>query len=151
MKLLDVAEKCFFQKYACFSGRASRSEFFLWFLWMFLSGVMCSVLILLLSGVVHQFQRPPEQSILFAIGILFILYLVPTLSVTVRRLHDSGRSALHLVKILLGFIPYLGLIFQVWLFVLMCYPSDGDNQYGPKNPATTPKRFNNTEVEDVDL
>jgi len=77
----------------------------------------------------------------FGFGLLSILYalavFVPGLAVSVRRLHDIGKSGWYYFIIL---IPIAG---PIWFLVLMCTDSQpGDNQYGP-NPkgakeASTP-------------
>ena len=59
----------------------------------------------------------------FSLGIL-----VPQIAVSVRRLHDIGKSGWFY---LIGLIPVIG-----WIFVLVWFCTDsqpGDNQYGP-NP-----------------
>ncbi|MFN3568205.1 MAG: DUF805 domain-containing protein [Caldimicrobium sp.] len=54
--------------------------------------------------------------------------LLPYLAVTVRRLHDVGKSGWW---ILISLVPFIGLI---WLLVLLCTDSQpGENKYGP-NP-----------------
>lgn len=65
-------------------------------------------------------------------GILYGLYslaiLLPTWAVTVRRLHDVGKSGWWI------FISLIPLIGGIWLFILTLTDSQpGDNQYGP-NP-----------------
>ena len=103
------------RKYADFSGRARRKEY-----WMFTLIVAIGTLLLGALG---------QVSMLF--GFLYFLamlaVLVPGLSAGVRRLHDTGRSGWML---LLAFIPLLGLIVIYWL-ALDSQP--GSNPYGP-NP-----------------
>lgn len=104
------------QKFADFSGRARRKEF-----WMFtlVVGVINAVLSVL-----------GQMSTLFSIvGVLFALaVLVPALAVAVRRLHDTGRSGLWL---LLNLIPFIGWIVVIYFCVLDSEP--GQNRFGP-NP-----------------
>jgi len=101
------------KKYAVFSGRARRKEY-----WFF---VLFSVIISLVLGVVDGFAGLG--------GVLGGLYalavLIPSIAVGVRRLHDTGRSGWWL---LIGFIPLIGLIV---LIVFMVGDSEsGSNQYG---------------------
>ena len=68
----------------------------------------------------------------FGYGIVYTLYalavLIPGLAVTVRRLHDIGKSGW---MILVGFIPIIG---AIWLIILTVTDSQpGENEYGP-NP-----------------
>jgi len=102
------------KKYAVFSGRAGRKEY-----WMFVLFNFIFALAAFLLG-------------LITFGLLYIAYIVavfvPTLAVSVRRLHDIGKSGWYYLIIL---IPIAG---PIWFLVLMCTDSQpGDNQYGP-NP-----------------
>ena len=104
------------KKYAVFSGRATRSEF--WYFALF--NFIISIAINIVAGV-SGFKM---------IGLLGSLYflavLIPCLAVTVRRLHDIGKSGWWII---LGFIPLIQLV----LLVMMIFDSAPDNQYGP-NP-----------------
>jgi len=83
-----------FTKYAAFDGRASRSEFWWWFLFTFLASAA--------TGIVSQ-----SLSALFSLGVM-----LPSLAVGARRLHDTNRSEWFL---LLWFIPLIGwIILIVW-------------------------------------
>jgi uncharacterized membrane protein YhaH (DUF805 family) len=65
------------------------------------------------------------------LGIVFSLaMLVPGIAVTVRRLHDTGRSGWW---ILISLIPFLGWIVLLVFMVLDSHP--GDNEYGPNPKA----------------
>ena len=114
------------QKYAVFSGRATRSEF-----WMFaLFHVLILGALVALSIWAEVFSRPLLSSLF---GSLFPLYwlatLIPHIAVTVRRLHDTGRSGW---SQLIGVVPFIG---PLILFIILVCESDGDNQYGPARPA----------------
>lgn len=74
----------------------------------------------------HSFVLSRVVSIL--IGMAALALVVPTLGITVRRIHDIGRNGWW---ILLTLIPYLGLIFTLILFVKK--GQLGENQYG-QNP-----------------
>ena len=83
-----------FTKYAAFNGRASRSEYWWWFLFTFLASAA--------TGIVSQ-----SLSALFSLGVM-----LPSLAVGARRLHDTNRSGWFL---LLWFIPLIGwIILIVW-------------------------------------
>lgn len=67
--------------------------------------------------------------------VLYILYIliafVPMLSLTVRRLHDTGKSGL---MMLVGIIPFIG---AIWLLILLVSEGEyGANQYGPDPKIT---------------
>jgi uncharacterized membrane protein YhaH (DUF805 family) len=108
------------QNYAGFSGRARRTEY-----WMFaLFNIIISIVLNLIGMAVKG------GSILAAIYSLAVL--IPALAVGVRRLHDTGRSGWWL---LIALIPLIGAIV---LIVFMATEGDhGDNAYGP-NPKLSP-------------
>ena len=107
-----------FSKYATFSGRARRSEY-----WYF---VLLQVIV---SAVLNGLYSATESGAFSVILVLFDLaLLVPSLAVCWRRLHDIGRSGAYYF---LGLIPLVGAII---LLVWECQESQpGANQYGP-NP-----------------
>ncbi len=109
--------KCLKEHYADFSGRARRKEF-----WMFaLFNVIIAFGLSLIGGLIGNIFGIVVSS-LYSLAVL-----VPALSVTVRRLHDIGKSGLW---ILIALIPVIG---GLWLLILMVIDSKEDNQYGP-NP-----------------
>lgn len=100
--------------YVGFSGRARRTEY-----WMFvLFNCIISIVLSILSVILHMGKILPD---LYALAVF-----LPYLAVSVRRLHDIGRSGWWL---LLGLIPIVGgIILLVW----SCLDSEtGDNFYGP--------------------
>ena len=104
------------KKYAEFSGRARRKEF-----WMF---VLFNFLVSIAVGIV--------DGILGTNGALGGLYslavLIPSLAVAARRLHDTDRSGWWQ---LIALIPLIGVII---LLVFVCSDSKpGENRFGP-NP-----------------
>lgn len=105
--------------YANFSGRASRSEYW-WF------SIINAVLLLIAIGLTNVRSTSDEQMVLLlCIGAFVIIMFVPSLSVSVRRLHDTGRSGWW---ILIGLIPYLG---QLIMLVFMLLGSETKtNEYG---------------------
>lgn len=113
-----AAVQSVFSKYATFSGRARRSEY-----WYF---VLLQVIV---TAVLNGLYSATESVAFSAILVLFDLaLLVPSLAVCWRRLHDIGRSGAYYFFVL---IPLVGWIL---LLVWMCQDSQpGANQYGP-NP-----------------
>lgn len=112
------AFKTCFSKYAVFQGRASRSEY--WFFWLatFIVGFLCGFI----DGMIG----------ITALAILWNLaVLIPSVAVGVRRLHDTGRSAWNLLWLL---FPFVG---GIVLIVFFCLASQGPNQYGegPSGPV----------------
>jgi uncharacterized membrane protein YhaH (DUF805 family) len=107
---IGAAVRRIFKKYATFSGRASRSEFWWWFLVAGILGVMFNILTSALRSpsapATQIYFTSPGQSVVEVIQILFALaVLVPGLAVTWRRLHDTGRSG---GWYFLTFVPLVG-------------------------------------------
>ena len=112
------------KKYADFSGRARRSEY--WFFALFNTIVMLALLFIgwLIDGDAAQ---GPGQWLYF---LYLLAVLLPSLAVNVRRLHDIGKSGWY---VLIALIPFIG---PILVLIWHCMDSDpGTNQYGP-NPKT---------------
>ena len=109
------------QKYAVFSGRARRKEY--WYFVLF--NVIISFLLGLAEALLGLFPETPEAVLA---NVYVLATLLPSLGVTVRRLHDTSRSGWW---IFLGLVPLIGAI--VVLVFLAQDSTPGENQYGP-NP-----------------
>ena len=125
MTLKEAVKICVGKKYADFSTRASRKEFwsFALFYW-FLCLAMFMISILVDVVFEHSFQM--FRLMVGVSVIIALLLMVPTYAVCVRRLHDTGRTGWWL---LLYFIPCIG---AIALLIMLCLKSDEDNKYGPK-------------------
>ena len=108
--------KSVYSKYATFSGRATRSEYW-WFALFFYAIILCAFLL----GVAMGIDKP----IFALIGIFVALSFIPIVALRVRRLHDIGKSGWW---IFLGLVPYIG---EFILFIFSVMGSDGENEYGP--------------------
>ena len=101
------------KKYAVFSGRARRKEYWYFVLFNFIIGIVLSLI-----------------DIFWGFPVLYWLYslavLLPYLGVSIRRLHDTGRSGWWL---LIGLIPLIGAI--ILLIYMVSDSQEGTNQYGP--------------------
>lgn len=118
-----------------FSGRASRAEY--WWFVLFYTLAMIAALFMDTLQVIAA-DVPSLNPFSYTSIWLSLLTLIPMLSVTVRRLHDSGRSGFWY---LLFLVPVVGGIIMI---VLMVAPSEqDDNIYGPPPRArlrtTSPK------------
>ncbi|MBI1285553.1 MAG: DUF805 domain-containing protein [Thiobacillus sp.] len=110
------------QKYAVFSGRARRKEYWMFFLF----NVIISIILAVVDRMTGMFSEASGVGVFESIYGLAIL--LPSLAVAVRRLHDTDRSGWWL---LIGLIPVIGAI--VLLVFLVQDSKPGHNQYGP-NP-----------------
>lgn len=111
--------KCW-RKYAVFSGRAERKEYWYFLLFTVLANVTCLFLDNYLG------TRHPTARVGLIGGMFALAALLPTLAVSARRLHDTGKSGWYL---LLGLVPLLGAIV---LLIFMAQPTMiGENIYGP--------------------
>lgn len=109
------AVRSVYRNYANFSGRASRSEF-----WWFLGFLFLSYLgVAFLAGALRIY------SVLAVIGLVWLVSLIPYLAVMIRRLHDTDRSGWWL---LITFIPFGGLVL---LAFLASGSSPYPNRFGP--------------------
>jgi uncharacterized membrane protein YhaH (DUF805 family) len=106
------------KKYAVFTGRARRTEY-----WMY---TLINLIVLIVLGAVDgTFSGNGHVGILY--GLYALGTLLPSLGVAVRRLHDTTRSGWWL---LISFVPLVG---GIILIVFLAQDSSPDNQYGP-NP-----------------
>ncbi len=115
---MNYFKKCFNQ-YADFSTRARRSEY--WYFFLF--NALFSFIIAFVLGLIGGLSGMVWVSYLAYIYSLVVL--IPGLAVSVRRLHDVGKSGWFL---LISLIPIVG---SIWLLVLMCTDGQpGQNQWG---------------------
>lgn len=104
-----------FKKYAVFSGRSRRKEY-----WFF---VLFNILASFSLGIVDAVMGMGLLS-----GVYALVVLIPGIAVSIRRLHDTGRSGWWL---LIALVPVLGAL--ALLFFMAQDSEPGPNQYGP-NP-----------------
>ncbi|TAJ35469.1 MAG: DUF805 domain-containing protein [Reyranella sp.] len=114
---LPAAVKSCFAKYAIFDGRASRSEY--WYFQLFVH-VVLAVLVVLVPIV------PDMATAVGVAGCVFYLFIwLPSLAAAVRRLHDRNRSGWHYLWVL---VPFGAIAVLIWL----CQEGiEGDNRFGP--------------------
>ena len=118
MSFTEAVRICF-QKYADFSGRARRSEYWWWFVFQLGVVTVLGVLTAALSN-----DGGSVASTMFALAWLGLT--IPSLAVSVRRLHDTGRSGWYW---LIGSVPLVGAII---VFVALASAGDpSENMYGP--------------------
>jgi uncharacterized membrane protein YhaH (DUF805 family) len=125
------------RKYASFSGRARRREYWLFSLFV----TLVSVVLFQLSAPVGNWADPAmgpddlsfgNEIVALALGLFLLLMLLPSLAVTIRRLHDSNRSGWWWF---IGLLPVVGGI--VLLIFYLMDGTEGPNRFGadPKGRA----------------
>ncbi len=108
------------KKYALFTGRARRTEY-----WMF---VLFNFIIAFVLGIIEGVLEIPG----ILSGIYMLAVLLPSIGVSIRRLHDTDRSGWWL---LIGLVPLIGSIVLLVFMVMDSTP--GENRFGanPKEGA----------------
>tara|TARA_B100000780_G_scaffold182067_1_gene127764 strand:+ start:226 stop:579 length:354 start_codon:yes stop_codon:yes gene_type:complete len=111
------------RKYAVFSGRARRKEY-----WLFSVFYIGLIFVMMFTDVIlGTYVIASGFGVLGSITVLGLL--LPSISVLVRRLHDADKSGWW---VLLGFVPLGGLI----LLVFCCMDgTKGENRFGPDPKA----------------
>jgi uncharacterized membrane protein YhaH (DUF805 family) len=109
MNFQQAVQSCL-AKYATFSGRAARSEFWYWQLFLVVAGLIAEIFDFGIG-----WRGSPLTSI------FWLVTLVPALAVAARRLHDVGRSAWWLF---LYFVPVIG-----WIVLLVWFTTQGTHGY----------------------
>src|ERR1700694_291507 len=112
------------KKYADFSGRARRREY--WFYILFYLIIM--IVLMICDGFIGTTMQGAGIGILT--GIYALAVLIPTLAVTVRRLHDTGRSGWW---IFIQLVPIVGVFILLYFLVSDSKPET--NAYGPSPKA----------------
>jgi uncharacterized membrane protein YhaH (DUF805 family) len=132
-----------FRRYADFSGRSRRMEF--WMYTLFHSIITTVFVILFIAsfpwaemiaqsqaeqtGMIYTGPPATPGAGIYIFGLLWILWalatLIPTIAVSVRRLHDQDKSGwLYLIS----FIPFGSIVLLIFYFL---DGTRGPNQYGP--------------------
>jgi uncharacterized membrane protein YhaH (DUF805 family) len=158
--MINWYKKVVFENYANFNGRARRSEY-----WYYtLATIIISIILMILDGTLGLKFGPGGSSGILN-SIYSVLVIIPGLAVSVRRLHDIGKSGklllvYYIILIALGvimvtsglfaflagnltalgvgfFVPLLLILaMSIYLIVLFCTEGTrGENKYGPDPKA----------------
>jgi uncharacterized membrane protein YhaH (DUF805 family) len=111
--LIGYWKRVVLERYAQFTGRSSRAEFW----WYFLANIIISIVLNVLVAASSIFWVP---YVIYSLAVL-----IPGLAVGVRRLHDTNRSGWWL---LIALIPIAGIIVLIVFWASDATP--GPNQYG---------------------
>ena len=106
------------KKYAVFSGRATRKEFWLFILLVVIASIAATFIDIAMGTYDEEVSMGPVG------GLVTLALLIPSIAVSIRRLHDTNRSGWWY---LLGIIPIANLV----LFVFFCFDgTKGENRFG---------------------
>jgi len=118
--ILNYALSCVTEKYATFTGRARRAEY-----WSF---TLCTSVISLVLGLLYQVTG--SSIFTYVSYIVSLALLVPGIAVAWRRLHDIGKKG---TWYFLSLIPVVG-----WIILIVWFCQEGvrgDNEFGPDPKA----------------
>ena len=125
-----------YRRYADFTGRSRRKEYWMFVLFTFIVMLVCMAL-MFAGGMGADTSGEEVPGPLFWLGVVLLAIwgigsIIPSIAVQVRRFHDQDKSGW---MVLLAFIPYVG---SIIVFVFMCIEGTrGPNRFGndPKNPT----------------
>ena len=107
-----------FRTYFTFIGRATRAEFWWWYLFTLGAFGLLIIEVLLIGGL---------AILLFALGAV-----IPSVAVAVRRLHDINKSGWTYLLHLGALLPVIGIVFTIYMIWLYVKKGDvGTNRFGP--------------------
>ena len=139
---MESVKKVLLQNYVNFSGRARRSEFWFYNLFLFIIEIILNTIFIILklstnsntpsgNATYLDFNAFPWylKTILIIEGILSLAFFLPSLAAWVRRLHDIGKSGWW---ILIGIIPIVNFVGGFVLLYFFILDSQFEaNEYGP--------------------
>ena len=108
-------------KYAQFTGRASRGEFWKYVLVVFIINLIFTLLQNLLGALSIAYYIIMGLNAIIMLGLL-----LPSLAVSVRRMHDIGKGG---GWIFINLVPLIG---SIWFLILTIKEGEGDNRFGPQ-------------------
>ena len=126
------------RRYADFSGRSRRKEYWMFTLFILLVYVGLITLLAVGGGLSGMFDPTASGgagitalggTVLALFGLFVLAILIPTIAVQVRRMHDQDKSGWWVI---IAYIPVVNYIGGIVLFVFMCIEGTrGENRYGP--------------------
>ena len=129
------------KRYAEFSGRSRRTEFWMFFLFQLIVYAVLAVIAFGVLGAGMAYDPADPMSVYSGLfggaGLLILLWglvtLIPSIAVSVRRLHDRDMSGWWYLGFIVGsLIPIVGFLVSIAYLVLMALPgTPGPNRFGP--------------------
>ncbi len=115
------------KRYADFSGRSRRKEYWMFTLFLFLLIIPFVAVMLATADPAGDGEISTLGTVaLLIFGLFCLAIIIPSIAVQVRRFHDQDKSGWF---VLMNFIPYVG---SLIVFVFMCLEgTKGENRFGP--------------------
>ena len=110
--------KTCFNKFAVFSGRASRSEFWFFVLFGFLGGIIAIIIDVMILG--YPYEENGPINLIFSVALI-----IPSIAVAARRLHDINKS---------GWWQLLWITIIGGILLIIWHATEGEkkkNKFGP--------------------
>ena len=114
--------KTCFNKFAVFSGRASRSEFWFFVLFGFLGGIITIIIDVMILG--YPYEENGPINLIFSVALI-----IPSIAVAARRLHDINKS---------GWWQLLWITIIGGILLIIWHATEGENK---KNKFGPPIKF----------
>tara|TARA_B100002051_G_C16385096_1_gene462406 strand:- start:152 stop:523 length:372 start_codon:yes stop_codon:yes gene_type:complete len=114
--------KTCFNKFAVFSGRASRSEFWFFVLFGFLGGIIAIIIDVMILG--YPYEENGPINLIFSVAII-----IPSIAVAARRLHDINKT---------GWWQLLWITIIGGILLIIWHATEGENK---KNKFGPPIKF----------
>ena len=114
--------KTCFNKFAVFSGRASRSEFWFFVLFGFLGGIIAIIIDVMILG--YPYEENGPINLIFSVALI-----IPSIAVAARRLHDINKS---------GWWQLLWITIIGGILLIIWHATEGENK---KNKFGPPIKF----------
>ena len=126
MGFMDALTTVYRNKYATFSGRASRSEYWWGYLGYVVIATVLQIVALVGAAALLNVNESLAGLALLVPMLALVGMIIPSIAVSVRRLHDTGKSGWMLLIIM---IPCIGFI--LWIVWMVEDGQAHDNAYGP--------------------
>ena len=112
-----------FKKYAVFSGRSRRKEY--WYFVLF--NIIVGLVLAAIDALLGTFSSASNIGLLS--GIYSLAVIIPTIALTVRRLHDIDRTGWW---VLINLVPFGSIVILIFALI---DGTPGDNRFGPSPKA----------------
>ena len=127
-------------KYFMFEGRARRSEFWYFKLTIYILNFLYLFIVQIIYNIKNdedidkEYDISKNKTALIILIIINVIFLLPNITVSVRRLHDVSRSGL---CYFLNFIPIIGQLILLSYYLQDSHPDS--NEYGPSTKYILPQ------------